>query len=306
MNNVTDEEQQEWPQSHSTQTQAQEDQEQRKPKTEVRAAQSPPFEVYLRLRSFPDKPFHGSRKRVHSELSPLMTRKVRTFAKGVMNTGTLGFGFVLLSPERMAANDTAPVYFSDATYAGSTVNTPPAVGVVIGASNSDYVLAQFGTTATLAQFRVVSSGLRVRYVGTNLNRGGQMIALQEPTHDDLLGYSLTALDAQDQSVRFKVNEKWTYLTYRPVFDSETLFSADPVLGGVRARYLVIAVQAPTGVSGAFEWEAFTNFEFTGQSVDVIETREKTFLQEVETYASQGLTWLVQNAGAAAAGLIAML
>lgn len=146
-----------------------------------------------------------------------------------------------------------------------------------------------------------------------------MVALQEPTHDSLAAATITIMDAQDQSVRFKVNERWTYLTYRPVQESETEFSSTPVAANFFMAMMINAPDATT--SAAFEFEIYTNLEFSGSTVrgvtgshvdlagysavhtvaqisksrlphqEEINKKEKSFLQEVETYALKGLSWV---------------
>lgn len=281
-------------------------------------------------------PFTGPEGACIPSYPALMTRKLRVWCKGVMSSGTAGFAYILASPERSAANTTNSVFYSGPTYAGSVLTTSAAAGVLAGMSNSDYPIGSFGATANLAQYRVVSSGLRVRYIGTELNRGGQLIALQEPTHDSLEGYTIPSMDAQDQSVRFKVNERWTTLTYRPITDAETNFSTDPSGGGLRPYYLGMAIQTPPGVTQTYEFEFFTNLEISGQNVrgstpshvdltgysavhtvsqtsrlrlphqETNEAREKSFLDEVLKYASEGLTWVLSHGAAVLTGVAAIL
>jgi hypothetical protein len=65
--------------------------------------------------------------------------------------------------------------------------------------------------------RLVSFEARIRYMGTELNRGGEIIGLQQPTHEPVTGMTTSTMLGHTSAVRFNVtqNRGWFKLGYRP-------------------------------------------------------------------------------------------
>lgn len=131
-------------------------------------------------------------------------------------------------------------------------------------TNAPYDSSRFSPTPPTDQVtaRVVSSGLRIRYIGTELNRGGQVIALLDPSHDDLGGRSIADFLAERESKKFAVEREWITVLYKPFLREELDFTnsqpAPFIMGFI--------VQAPVGVTAAFEFEFYTNLEYEGKIV----------------------------------------
>lgn len=196
----------------------------------------------------------------------LMSRKVRVWSKGVLETGTNGVGFICADPNRGAVSDVSCVNFTDASFAGTTIVTPATAGVNNGYSNSDYVNSQIAVNGIT--FRVVASGIRIRYVGTELDRGGYVVALSDTNHNSLYNRSISALDAEINSKRFPVNREWITVVYRAVRDADddfgTIAAQTPATTDL-SFYQGIMVQAPGATTVTFEWEYYTIYEFQGSN-----------------------------------------
>ncbi len=264
------------------------------------------------------------------------TRRVRVFSRGSFVTGTSGIGFIVATPEFAIAKNANSAYMTTSTFAGNSITLDNTVaGVSTSVTNSDYTAAAFSADADGAQFRVVGSGLRVRYSGTELNRGGQIFALQEPTHDSLDGETITDFMAQVAARKFSMkSSEWTTICYRTVEGTGSFSSTAPPTGGTqpkgtypKANYLGFLVQAPAAATSiSLEYEFYTVFELTGKTITGIQAshvdiagyaavhttasngtlghpvqvprkkHEETFLQEIGHYLLQGLTWVGDHAG----------
>lgn len=275
-------------------------------------------------------PFTGPENACVPNYPALQSLKQRSWSKGVVSTGTLGIGFVWFDPRVGAVNDLNCVFYTDNTFAGTAFSVPPTVGVGFSKSNSGLVSTQFGPQATLA-YRVVSAGVRARWTGTELNRGGQMICLQNPNHASLLGLAPVNLDLVQQTVRLPVkDDQWTNTLFFPL-DSDDLnfrktFPNTATAADSDSYYIGIMFVAPSGgTGGTFEWEVYFNHELTGYNVrgqtpshndpsgfaavnavtnftnhllpsNVPSARKaEEFLGAAATYLEQGLSWGVQNA-----------
>jgi hypothetical protein len=204
------------------------------------------------------------------------TRKSRVWVKGILSTNTNGFGYLVVDPSRLAANDAEAVIYSLAT--GTTTNiawTIPAGGLDAAAatSNSDYATADFGPSPTQIQYRIVAASAKVRYIGTELNRGGQVIGFHDPDHQSLVTRTVAALDGEDESKRFAVNRTWKTVLYRPVdtddldFQEEFAYE-DPVSPQPAdlSYFMGFIVTGNAMNPSDFEYEVYADFEFIGLNV----------------------------------------
>lgn len=192
-----------------------------------------------------------------------MTYKVKVWIKGSLETsGTNGFGFITLSPHTMIQSDSSSVRASTAAFTSNYVNFADP-GTQVFNSNSPYTLSDFAlNTPGKLQQRVVSAGLRVRYIGTELNRGGQIVALHDPNHNTLAGMTLQDMNAMLESRKFPVNREWTTVLYKPVFPVEMTFTTAGYMNIY--DFMGMTFQSPDPITPmVLEFEAFTVVEVTG-------------------------------------------
>ncbi len=201
------------------------------------------------------------------------SRRIRCFSRGYFYAGTAGVGYVLADPYLAATNDLNSVYTSDSTYPGTSLAVA-GLGVVPGKTNPDYSSTDFGIGA-LAQGRIIGAGLRVKYSGTELNRGGVLLGITSPNHQSLVNFDFTDVDKFDCSVRFRPGEKWNTTLYCPVSQDELLYG--PTLGSkggsdftgayVYQGLMAFMIQAPTvAVGAAFQYEFYLVYELQGVAV----------------------------------------
>lgn len=210
-----------------------------------------------------------------------MSRKAKVFARGNFSTGTTGFGFITHTPAQMAARDQTAGFFSTNAYTGTTVEcSASTTGVSYYRSNSEYTNSMFVPAQRQDQldYRVVASGLRIKYTGTELNRGGLAYVLQEPTHDSLQGVSISTLGQQVEMKQMTIGREWLNVLYRPVKTRETEYTNRGTTSGVQSdmddafyyntlNFMAILVQAPSAaVEASYAFEAYTVLEYTGAAV----------------------------------------
>lgn len=201
---------------------------------------------------------------------PLPSIKRKYFSRGTAGQG-LTTGYVMFAPALGAANNQASVWFSDGNFTAATFNLS-GVGVNTAQSNSNFVIGSFG--ANLMQYRVVSAGIRVRYTGTELNRGGRVIPFEHPSHGTVFGFGVSTLLSMQgtEPVRPSSDGKWITAVYSgPKEEIELAYSSD-FTGINSGNPLVIAFTGgvpPTGTSPSatanflLEWECWANYEFIG-------------------------------------------
>jgi hypothetical protein len=200
----------------------------------------------------------------------LATEKAKVKAKGTATTGTDGFGYVVSAPERSAANDLACVAYSDGTAGGTTIpaiSNPPPAGSAYAESDATYESTQISKSYSGVQYKPVSHVLMVRYIGTELDRGGRIVALLNPNHAGMVGSSYTDFQSFDEAVAGKVSsEFWFQCPWKPVETGDTEFHGDfnpSIDDSFYMGFVFIAPNPDTPMT--IEWEMWTNFEYSGRT-----------------------------------------
>jgi hypothetical protein len=200
----------------------------------------------------------------------LQTRKVRYFARGNFSTGVSGIGWIACDPNYGVTSDFAMTFFTLPAYTLNVVNFAD-TNVGFSSSNSDYVHTVFGASGTGAEWRVVSCGLRIRYTSTELNRGGQIFALTEPSHNSVQNFSQGDINGYTETKWFPVTDRdWVTIVWYPIlsyeFDfSNTFILFNPVGGAYLAQAsfpMVFYITAP-GTPITFDYECFAVYELNG-------------------------------------------
>jgi len=106
--------------------------------------------------------------------------------------------------------------------------------------------------------------LYVRYAGTELNKGGDIVLLEEPNHQDIGQYSYNTALNQDGAKRLKVGNDWVHVNYSPNDFSElAYYPTDKFLSGTGAGILGCFVLAAAGNPQPFDYEIYIKFEASG-------------------------------------------
>lgn len=186
------------------------------------------------------------------------SQKVSAWVKGTFSTGTASTGFVLVVPEVLAASDVYGVSYTGSTYAGSTL-VQTGTGVVQKYSNSPFLDANFSAGDVIG--RVVACGVRVRYAGTELERGGIILSICHPDHSSLDTSSSSDLEAFSTVHAEPVNRKWHECVWYPIDATEVAYK-DLTTG---SACMGIMVTAPSTDPLLFEFEVYLRFEAIGSA-----------------------------------------
>jgi hypothetical protein len=186
--------------------------------------------------------------------------KTRVYARGVLRTGTSNVGFIFCCPGQLGVNDTDRIYYTDGSYPGTESTLLTGSGTGINATNTNASYA----TVDSAYYRVVACGIRLRYIGTSLDMGGRLVALEQPDHGDIAGqYSFNTMLDFDRARVTLANRDWTASISTPTVQSEL----DYGLQGVKSNtsYLAIAVSSAEPAA-PYEYEVVVHLEYTGVNV----------------------------------------
>lgn len=178
---------------------------------------------------------------------PSMKNHTRHFTSTTIGTG--GFGYFMYSP--CLANNTTCLWTTSASFVGtaSSPGNTSSVGVVLGSMSTmpfnKVQLTESDVTGVRAQVlgRIVSAGIKWRYTGTELNRGGTIVAYSDPLHETVEGMSYNQLSGFAESAMTAPNANHTadYLTvfasnYRELNYPDTTIDSSTVADGLSCIY----------------------------------------------------------------------
>jgi len=199
--------------------------------------------------------------------------KIRLVLRNQLAIGTAGFGFALLYPYRTGFADGAgnsSLFSSLATFPG-TASTFSGAGVQQSAmTTAPYLIGNVG--GNLQGYRLAACGIRVRYTGTELNRGGRIVALFAPgSNDALTSFGISNMLAFRTAKSWSVTRSWRELIWYPRTPEEYAYT--PNLG---TNYFSDVSRSNAGtmlfgfegvVGNTFEVEVVSYVEYVGTTLN---------------------------------------
>lgn len=189
--------------------------------------------------------------------------KLHTKLRGNVECGTTGFGFITVAPF-VGTNASPIISHSDSTYPANTVALNGSPGVT-SVSNGQLPFA------TVRPFRVVGTGLRVRYIGTELNRNGLVVLQNFPAPGDTpFTMTFQELASRPGAVVHPVDRRWKSLAFRGSREAQHDW-ANQNLPASSAGNLSMAIAFSTLASdpGLFEYEYVSFYEFVSSNDNIV-------------------------------------
>ena len=198
------------------------------------------------------------------DLFPLPSLKQRVFVRGSFGLGTSGVGFIAATPT--AANDAAIIQHTDSTSVG-TVST--AFNAFTNLNNricvqNTYTQAQF--SANVVGVRIVSFGIRVKYIGKLSDRNGVVACYEDPDGADTRSKTYNSVNSDPYSSIKRVGaEAWDCQVCHsgPVRPSDLEFQYITYPNSTAAPLIITM----NGVAGdLYEYEYYQHHETIGTNV----------------------------------------
>lgn len=240
-----------------------------------------------------------------------------------MATGTNNYGFVGFSPTSFANDSTtsaAPLIFTISNYAGQDFDPQTSTPGVISANltRNPYTSAQYAST-TGPRTRIVAAGIRIRYTGALIDRGGTVTVFRHPDNANMPTQSWTSLVGMSNSVSIGVTDKWTTLNWIPSKPADQAY-------GTPDHKVCMGFFIQSAKPGAtFSVQTIVHYEHIGSTVlttpshsdaqgmsairnslpqfiePIAEKYEKTVMQNINNYLLAGSTVAVSYAASALYG-----
>jgi len=230
--------------------------------------------------------------------------KVSARKFGAFQVGASYRGFVAVSP--CLANDVVSIWNTLGSYQGSTFTVDPSApqtGLVSSAFDTlPFTASELSDTTKVSNAemagRIISTSIRIRYIGTQLNFGGRCYAYVDPAHGNLNGQSMETIGGRKGCLRVPVSREWTEITVFANTDDEvaypvsanhsadmcdllTMFPLSSRLGiasgttDIGGFPIVIAINSTA--ANDFEYEIVTHAEYVGALAASVVTRSHTDL-----------------------------
>jgi len=192
----------------------------------------------------------------------LRSQKVCVFSEGSFLTGTAGWGGITIYGA--LCNNATATTCTTATYSGFGL---PTLGDA-GTFNTGFTNSPFSTIDLAAnsgvELRLCSLGVRVRYVGTELNRGGLRYAIQHPEHLSVEGLTAPDIAAFDFRQIDNQTRDWTSVVYTPLRHADYSFTDNPSGFSTNVPVLgILCESASTAIICPFEFQVVAHYEAIG-------------------------------------------
>lgn len=214
------------------------------------------------------------------DLHAVPSRKVRVKTRGTFSTGANGWGWIVASPW-CTSSDNGVAGYTTAPYTaavGSPIISPAVVTpnlAVITPTKLPFPSSAYQTfVSNGVQARVVGTGLRIRYIGSEMARSGQIVALRHLDNETLAGLNANSMRADSTAKTMQNDREWHYVVYRPTKPTDYEFSPYPCVDseGPATNYkyplgfLIEGTTNTTGGVGAapFEFELIQYVEYIGE------------------------------------------
>lgn len=221
-------------------------------------------------------PFSTKQVACVPDIHAIPSKKIRVKTRGTFSTGLDGNGYIVLNPW-CNSSDGSQVGFTTAGLTSSSsvlAVFPPAVGTSnapqpkIPYSNADFADA---IPTPGVQARTVGVGLRIRYIGPELARSGQIAGIRHPDNETLVGLSYQDIKSYSTAKTYQNNRSWQYVMWRPSRPDEYHFSVNSCTPSDGINYtwsMGFIINGTTDTSGspgpaAFEWETMRYVEYIG-------------------------------------------
>lgn len=204
------------------------------------------------------------------DLGATPSMKFSTLNRGTFQIGQNAVGFVLVAPNT-AANDVPVVAVTNPGYTSDFNDdiTGPGTPGVDGVNDNRYPWDSADNTYA----RLVGCGLRIRYVGTELNRGGTIISrsLVDDNLASLIGRNPQDIMSDPSSNTHPVTRGWTTIAYRPTTIPTFSRHIDPIsITNAKMGFIV------TGeANNTYQWEVVRYFEAVSRDNHVIQNVTKS-------------------------------
>lgn len=197
--------------------------------------------------------------------------KTAVRARGTFTTGG-SLAFAALYPYNAIKSDYSIVINTLSNYTENLIQYQ--AGTVNVFSDSPFTAASFvvPSNGPAATGRIVGAGLRVRYIGSELNRGGQYILYRAQANSLIrAGTSVTQLLSDRNTVTAPVDREWHSVVWKPATMNDIAYAnvgepGSTTIVSYTSPSMGIFVSGTLPTGSVFEYDAVEWWEITGPNL----------------------------------------
>jgi len=185
--------------------------------------------------------------------------------RGTFLCGSMGCGYVIANPYQQLGTTTALYYVNSAT----TFTSPNSFGGInetgTTGATTDSPLTTTGWNLNNNSYRLVGSGLAVRYVGNEMNRGGQIILFRDPQDQLIPGSTASQLLSNKETTTVPVDRSWHYVVWKPSDFQDTSYTL-ALQNATTGQFCLLVLVVGCTAGQAFEFDFVQWFEVIGRDI----------------------------------------
>jgi hypothetical protein len=228
--------------------------------------------------------------------SSLVPSEKRSFiVRGTFHTGGSGSGYVGVNIPQAFGGDTPMVYMStsgNTATAATTIDSGAYTSVFLPIATVPWLQTSIGSAR---EMRVVAVGIRARYLGTLLNRGGRFVTYRSPTNAPADGMSAASMTASPSSRIYPVGSEWVNVAWTPITSEDFEYGTQVPL--FNQSKIVLYAESPVA-NQPYEWECVFFVESIGSSIaaptrtdsDVVGFGAAQIIAQTDNYSFTGDGW----------------
>lgn len=198
---------------------------------------------------------------------PLPSQRCKIFQRGTFTCSTTGQGYVLCRPS--IVNDAQAILSTTVLSVGTSATQLNAFTNLASTNTAQLPFSTAQMTGNYKEGRVVAYGLRVRYYGTEANRNGTVLLLEDVNHITLATSTYGTFSSQINglSQRPTPDGKWQEVFCSgPVANSEVTFLDQAAFGASPTTSFHLCAYANGLPGDTYEFEFYEHAEFSGTGI----------------------------------------
>lgn len=212
------------------------------------------------------------------DLHALPSKKVRVKTRGLFSTGATGHGYCIVNTWANS-NNSGAVAYSEAAWNPTLPPALPTSGAAgtfgVSQTKLPYTELQFQANGASpgVQARTVATALRIRYIGSEYTRSGQIVGIRHPDNETLRSLTFDDVKSFSTAKTFSNTKTWHYVMWRPGSPADYHFSPNPsdnddgnaTSSKLPLGFTVAGTMNSAGNPGPapFEWELIRYVEYVG-------------------------------------------
>jgi hypothetical protein len=184
--------------------------------------------------------------------------KLGSRSRGSFQVGSGGCAYIIANPYAIGTLTTCG-YYTNASFANAIIGAPGETNTVAFTGTTPFPASSIGSNGS--QYRTVGAGLAVRWIGSEYQRGGQMILYRDPNNSTTtVGAGTSTFLLNTETTTIPVDREWHYVNWKPVDANDYEYNI-----GIGTYYPLVVWVAGAVANQGIEFDFVQWFEVSGSN-----------------------------------------